>query len=167
MESSRQYLLLQTDVHRKQSLGARVTSFHLDGKEQTEVSHNYYKRLSFFKELISLREKKFSFPLPFNKGFGLSWDTNFLIDLFSLPLILLIIWCVLNRWLLAYAVGACENGARYGDTLDSLVHSVLSCACYATGHPDSQEPTGTQIIGICMGIYRKIDQTVKMHINSL
>ena len=29
----------------------------------------------------------------------------------------------------------------------------------------SQQPTGSQIIGICMGIYRKVDKTVKMHIN--
>ena len=68
---------------------------------------NYYKSLSFFKELISLREKKFSFPLPFNKGFGLSWDTHFLIDSFSLPLISLIIWCVLNRWL--WAASRCKR----------------------------------------------------------
>ena len=111
----------------KENSRAPVTSFHLDGKEQTEASHNYYKSLFFFKELISLREKKISLPLPFNKGFGPSWDTHFLIDSFSLPLIPLIIWCVLSRWLLAYAAGACGNGARYGDTLDSLAHLVLSC----------------------------------------
>ena len=28
------------------------------------------------------------------------------------------------------------------------------------------QPTGSQIKGICMGIYCKIDKTVKMHINS-
>ena len=82
----------------KENSRAPVTSFHLDGKEQTEASHNYYKSLFFFKELISLREKKISLPLPFNKGFGPSWDTHFLIDSFSLPLIPLIIWCVLSRW---------------------------------------------------------------------
>ena len=35
-----------------------------------------------------------------------------------------------------------------------------------TGSPDSQQPTGSQIIRICMGIYRKIDKTVKMYVNS-
>ena len=35
-----------------------------------------------------------------------------------------------------------------------------------TGHPDSQQSTGSQIIRICTGIYRKIDKTVKMCINS-
>lgn len=28
------------------------------------------------------------------------------------------------------------------------------------------QPTGSQIKGICIGIYCKIDKTVKMHINS-
>ena len=28
------------------------------------------------------------------------------------------------------------------------------------------QPTGSQIKGICMGIYCKIDKTVEMHINS-
>ena len=34
------------------------------------------------------------------------------------------------------------------------------------GSPESQQPTGSQIIRICMGIYRKIDKTVKMYIKS-
>ena len=34
---------------------------------------------------------------------------------------------MLSRWqLLVYAAGARENGARYGDTLDSLAYHVLS-----------------------------------------
>ena len=35
-----------------------------------------------------------------------------------------------------------------------------------TGDPDSQQPTGSQIIRICMEIYCEIDKTVKTHINS-
>ena len=35
-----------------------------------------------------------------------------------------------------------------------------------TGHLDSQQPTGSEIIRICMGIYQEIDKTVKTHINS-
>ena len=31
---------------------------------------------------------------------------------------------------------------------------------YTIGIPDSQQPTGSQIIRTCMGIYRKIDKTV-------
>ena len=34
---------------------------------------------------------------------------------------------------------------------------------FSTGHPDSQQPTESQIIEICMGIYLKIDKTVKTH----
>ena len=33
-------------------------------------------------------------------------------------------------------------------------------------HTPSQQPIGSQIIRICIGIYRKIDKTVKMYINS-
>ena len=42
----------------------------------------------------------------------------------------------------------------------------LIYARWTRGLPESQQPTGSQIIRICMGIYRKIDKTVKMHINS-
>ena len=31
----------------------------------------------------------------------------------------------------------------------------------ATGSPESKQPTGSQIIKICLGIYSKIDKTVK------
>ena len=35
-----------------------------------------------------------------------------------------------------------------------------------TGRPESQQPTGSQIIRICMKIYLKIDKMVKMYKNS-
>ena len=35
-----------------------------------------------------------------------------------------------------------------------------------SGVPDSQQPTGGQIIRFFCGIYRKIDKTVKMDISS-
>ena len=35
-----------------------------------------------------------------------------------------------------------------------------------TGHPESQQPTGSQILRICMEIYLKIDEMVKMNKNS-
>ena len=42
----------------------------------------------------------------------------------------------------------------------------LSCQRFrpglATGRPESQQPTGSQIIRICMEIYLKIDKMVKM-----
>ena len=31
---------------------------------------------------------------------------------------------------------------------------------------DSLQPNGSQIIRICIGIYRKIDKTVKMYLNN-
>ena len=36
----------------------------------------------------------------------------------------------------------------------------------STGSPESQQHSGSQIIGICVEIYHKIDKTVKMHKNS-
>lgn len=33
-----------------------------------------------------------------------------------------------------------------------------------TGYPDTTHPTQSQIVRICMGSYRKISKTVKMHI---
>ena len=36
-----------------------------------------------------------------------------------------------------------------------------------SGNPESQQPTGSQIIRICMGIYRKIDKTVRMYITAI
>ena len=38
--------------------------------------------------------------------------------------------------------------------------------CIATGSPESQQHSGSQIIRICMEIYLKIDKTVKMYKNS-
>ena len=35
-----------------------------------------------------------------------------------------------------------------------------------TGRPESQQPTGSQIIRICMEIYLKIDKMVEMYKNS-
>ena len=40
------------------------------------------------------------------------------------------------------------------------------CMVVTTGSPESQQHTGSQIIRICMGIYLKIDKTVKMYKNS-
>ena len=37
---------------------------------------------------------------------------------------------------------------------------------FRIGVSDLQQPTESQIKSICMGIYRKIDETVKMDINS-
>ena len=43
---------------------------------------------------------------------------------------------------------------------------VLTNSRVCTGIPDLQQPTGSQIIRLYMGIYSKIDKTVKMYINS-
>ena len=43
---------------------------------------------------------------------------------------------------------------------------VLTNSRVCRGIPDLQQPTGSQIIRLYMGIYRKIDKTVKMYINS-
>ena len=42
----------------------------------------------------------------------------------------------------------------------------LKNAASVTGRPESQEPTGSQIIRICLEIYLKIDRMVKMYKNS-
>ena len=48
----------------------------------------------------------------------------------------------------------------------SFVHKVMSqgIMVMTTGYPDTTHPTQSQIVRICMGSYRKISKTVKMHI---
>ena len=47
----------------------------------------------------------------------------------------------------------------------SLFSIYINDISAATKGPESKKPTGSQIIRICMGIYRNIDKTVKMYIN--
>ena len=41
--------------------------------------------------------------------------------------------------------------------------SFKDCVRITTGLPESQQPTGSQVIRICMEIYVKIDKMVKMY----
>ena len=50
--------------------------------------------------------------------------------------------------------------------VSNTIENPAHCAKPTTGNPDSQQSTGSQIIRICIGIYRKIDKTVKRCINS-
>ena len=44
--------------------------------------------------------------------------------------------------------------------------SFKDCIRMTTGLPESQQPTGGQVIRICIEIYLKIDKMVKMYKNS-
>ena len=78
----------------------------------------------------------------------------------------------------------CQIYLYYGTVLGesefcpSLLHSLVvaykrsynipktAFSSFSTGDPDSQQPSGSQIIGIYMGIYHKINKTVKVQIKS-
>lgn len=57
----------------------------------------------------------------------------------------------------------CKNHSNFWEKLLLSPPVALNCI---TGFPDSQQPTGSYITRICLGIYRKVGKTGKMHINS-